>query len=199
MTFNIITIQSFLAALLVTSLASATNSCDNVGKLNKYSLHSLVRAARGGRLTPMSPPSSVVKVDVACSLENFSTLCTAIQVAGLEDALSSGHWTVFAPTNDAFAKLGDMLDAVLDDTALLADILLFHAIDDVVSSDDLECTGLVEMANHQKSRTVCENGAIYQKGGNNPRNNMPKITSTDVPTCQGFIHVVGKFCFVNCW
>lgn len=92
--------------------------------------------------------------DIACGADDFSTLCTAVQAAGLGDALSEGHWTVFAPTNEAFANLGDTLDAVLADKALLTDILLFHAVDDVVGSDDLVCNtgggnGLVEMANGQ--------------------------------------------------
>lgn len=132
-------------------------------------------------------------VEIACSLDDFSTLCSAIEAAGLADALSSGHWTVFAPTNAAFDALGDLLDTVLADTALLTDILLFHAVDDAVSSKDLECAATVEMANLQNSRTVCEGGKIYQKGGSNPRNDMPQIIQTDIKTCQGYIHVIGTY------
>jgi uncharacterized surface protein with fasciclin (FAS1) repeats len=130
-----------------------------------------------------------------------ATLCTAVQAAGLGDALSKGRWTVFAPTNEAFANLGDTLDAVLADTDLLTDILLFHAVDDVVGSDDLVCNtgggnGLVEMANGQDSRTICERTpdgqAIFQKGGSNPSNAKPQIILTDIETCQGFIHVVNE-------
>lgn len=136
--------------------------------------------------------SSVISVDIACELDDFSTLCTAVKAAGLDDALSHGTWTVFAPTNKAFSELGDLLDAVLADTALLTDVLLFHAVDDVVGSSDLVCSGTVEMANGQDSRTVCENKMIYQKGGSNPRNDMPQIIQVDIPTCQGFIHVIGR-------
>ncbi len=131
------------------------------------------------------------EVDIACSLDDFSTLCTAVKEAKLEDALSDGHWTVFAPTNAAFSELGDLLDTVLADTKLLTDILLFHAVDDVVGSSDLVCSATVEMANGQSSRTVCEGKKIFQKGGSNPRNDMPQIIETDIETCQGFIHVVG--------
>lgn len=98
---------------------------------------------------------------------------------------------MFAPTNEAFAKLGDTLDMVVADKNLLTDVLLFHAVDDVVSSDDLVCAGKVEMANGQDSRTVCEGKKIFQKGGSNPRNAMPEIIETDIATCQGYIHVVG--------
>ncbi|KAL3903803.1 MAG: hypothetical protein SGARI_005220, partial [Bacillariaceae sp.] len=139
---------------------------------------------------------------IACGADDFSTLCTAVKAAGLGEALSSGKWTVFAPTNEAFAKLGDTLDAVLADTALLTDILLFHAVDDVVGSEDLVCNtgggnGLVEMANGQDSRTICEHTAsggeaIFQKGGSNPSNAKPEIIMTDIKTCQGYIHVVNE-------
>lgn len=122
-----------------------------------------------------------------------------MQLAGLGDALSEGAWTVFAPTNTAFEELGqELLDTVLADKALLSDILLFHAVDEVVKAEDLFCTGLTEMANGQDSRTVCRDGKIFQKGGSNPRNDMPEIVQTDIETCQGVIHVVGKFPRVIC-
>ena len=131
-------------------------------------------------------------VDIACGSDDFSTLCAAVQVAELQDALSVGTWTVFAPTNKAFEELGsDVLDTILADKDLLTDILLFHAVDDVVKAEDLYCTGLTEMANGQDSRTVCLGSKIFQKGGNNPRNDMPEIVQTDIETCQGVIHVVG--------
>ena len=121
-------------------------------------------------------------------------LCDAVKAADLGAALSMGSWTVFAPTNEAFSNLGDeMLDQVLADKHLLTDVLLFHAVDDVVSSEDLACGGRVEMANGQDSRTVCQGQKIYQKGGSNPRNMMPQIIQVDIATCQGYIHVVGTF------
>lgn len=116
-----------------------------------------------------------------------------MQLAGLGDALSEGTWTVFAPTNTAFEELGqELLDTVLADKALLTDILLFHAVDEVVKAEDLFCTGQTEMANGQDSRTVCKGGKIFQKGGSNPRNDMPEIVQTDIETCQGVIHVVDE-------
>ena len=106
--------------------------------------------------------------------------------------MSEGDWTVFAPVDTAFLGFGCRLPSVLADKDLLTDILLFHAIDDVVGSDDLMCTERTEMANGQDSRTVCVGDDIFQKGGSNPRNDMPKIVQTDIETCQGYIHVVGK-------
>lgn len=99
---------------------------------------------------------------------------------------------MFAPTDDAVTKLGSAADAVLADKTVLKEILLFHVVDDVVSSEDLVCSGRVEMANGQDSRTVCQGQKVFQKGGTNPRNDMPQIIQTDITTCQGFIHVVGR-------
>ena len=88
----------------------------------------------------------------------------------------------------------------------------FHVVIDdtnnvkaAISSDDLECTGLIKMANGQDSRTVCtghhhkgnnnnnNNIKYHQKGINNPQNSMPEIIDFDIPTCNnGYIHVIDK-------
>ena len=140
--------------------------------------------------------------EIACSLDDFSTLCTAVTEAGLAEALggSSGdrmdgmmHWTVFAPTNDAFAKLGDTLDAVLADKDLLTSILLFHAVPNkVLYEQDLRCSRRIEMASGVDSRHVCLGDELFQKGAANPRANMPKIIGTDVGACNGVIHVIDE-------
>merc|ERR1719359_2449347 len=70
-------------------------------------------------------------VDIAVANDDFSTLVTAVQAAGLGEALSStGPFTVFAPTNEAFAALPDgVLEALLDDTDTLKEILLYHVVE----------------------------------------------------------------------
>ena len=130
---------------------------------------------------------------VACGTEGFSTLCAAVQAAGLVDALGTDGLTVFAPTDDAFLALGAVLDAALADLTLLTDILLFHVVAGKVASTDLVCAALVPTLNGQDSRTICSGGQIFQKGGSNPRSGAPRIVVTDIATCQGFIHVVGKY------
>ena len=61
-------------------------------------------------------------------------------MAGFKDELSGGEWTVRAPTNEAFEKLGDTLDTVLADVEILKYVLLFHAVDKILFAADLECT-----------------------------------------------------------
>lgn len=130
--------------------------------------------------------------EIACSLEDFSTLCAAVTKAGLAEALSGGTWTVFAPTNEAFANLGDALAAVMADKDMLTDVLLFHTVDSVVMSTDLECRERVMMGNGVDSRTVCRGDAIYQKGAGNAPDNMPEIVTVDQKACNGVIHVVDQ-------
>lgn len=113
-------------------------------------------------------------------------------MAGLDEALSEGHWTVFAPTNQAFEELGDVLDAVLADVDVLTNILLFHAVDKVLYADDLVCTHRVHMASGDDSRTVCVGSDIFQKGGDNVSSDKPKIISADIGACNGVIHVIDE-------
>jgi uncharacterized surface protein with fasciclin (FAS1) repeats len=95
-----------------------------------------------------------VPAEIACGLDDFSTLCTLVKDFGLAEALSGGTWTVFAPPNSAFEAIADAV-ATLDE-ATIVDVLLFHAVPDVaVKSSDLKCGGLVEMANGKDSRTIC--------------------------------------------
>jgi uncharacterized surface protein with fasciclin (FAS1) repeats len=132
--------------------------------------------------------------EIACNTEGFSTLCAAVEAAGLENELSSGTWTVFAPTDEAFDYLPDgTLEDLLDDVDALTNVLLFHAVaDKKVYSSDLKCTKKLLMANGKYSRTVCRSNKIYQKGAGNSRNAMPQIISKDIKACNGVVHVVNQ-------
>merc|ERR1711976_749352 len=95
----------------------------------------------------MLPPSHLADdkpniVELAQSVDDLSTLVTAVVAADLADTLSSpGPFTVFAPTNEAFAALPDgTLDSLLkpENKAQLADILTFHVLPEQVLSTDLK-------------------------------------------------------------
>jgi len=133
--------------------------------------------------------------EIACSTDGFATLCAAVQAAGLDAALGGDDtFTVFAPTDDAFGNLpSGTVEALLDDIPSLTNVLLFHAVaGKEVYAKDLECQETVEMANGEDSRTVCSSGDIFQKGGGNSRNQMPRIVTTDIEACNGVIHVVDE-------
>jgi uncharacterized surface protein with fasciclin (FAS1) repeats len=78
-------------------------------------------------------------VDTAISSGMFNTLVTAVKAAGLVDTLKSpGPFTVFAPTDEAFAKVPkDTLDALLKDTAKLKTVLTYHVVEGKLMSTEL--------------------------------------------------------------
>lgn len=123
---------------------------------------------------------------IASNDERFSTLVAAVVAADLVDALSGGEWTVFAPTNDAFAKLG--LDASNIGTAFsqaeLTDILLYHVLPASVSSAEAKANqGDITMANGQLAGIKYFDGSLYV-------NDDSKVIIADVVADNGVIHAV---------
>ncbi len=129
--------------------------------------------------------SSNTIVDVAVNDGRFTTLVTAVQAAGLVDALSSGTYTVFAPTDEAFAKLpAGTVESLLADPDALRDLLLYHAIPGDIGSDRAKTlTGNVTMANNQIAGLKVFQGDIYM-------NDDAKVIIPDVIASNGRIHVV---------
>ena len=125
-------------------------------------------------------------VDVAVKDGRFDTLVAAVTATGLADALSGGEWTVFAPTDDAFAKLGLNAGNVAStfSKAELTDILLYHALSGEVNSDKaLALLGDVPMANGKLAGLKYFDGNIYV-------NDDSKVIIPDVDAANGVIHVV---------
>ena len=124
-------------------------------------------------------------VEVAAGA-GFNTLVAAVKAAGLADALSGkGPFTVFAPTDAAFAKLpAGTLDALLKDPAKLASILKYHVVSGKVMAAD------VIKGNGAKPATL--SGAVLDitvNGGKVYVNNA-LVTSADVGASNGVIHVI---------
>ena len=103
---------------------------------------------------------------------------------------------MFAPNDLAFSLLGqNALDDLLSGDAeeVLSKLLLFHVIEnDVLYANDLECAETIQMVNGAYSRTVCRDGKVYQKGANNPRDDLPRIIETDLEASNGVIHVLER-------
>ena len=125
-------------------------------------------------------------VDIAIADGRFTTLVAAVVAADLAGALSGGEWTVFAPTDDAFAKLGLNANNIADafTTAELTDILLYHVIPAEVNSDvALTLSGDVTMGNGAIAGLKNFNGDIYI-------NDDSKVIIADVDASNGVIHAV---------
>lgn len=129
-------------------------------------------------------------VQTAVSAGNFTTLTAALQLTGLDQVLAdqSRQFTVFAPTDEAFAELGqDTITALLNDTETLSDILLYHVIaDQSVDSDTaISLAGqTVTMANADETSLSLDGMRLFI--------NTSEVTTTDVMASNGIIHVIDK-------
>ena len=125
-------------------------------------------------------------VEVAASNDDFSTLVTAIQAAGLAETLSGeGPYTVFAPTNAAFEKLpAGTLDALLADKAALTKVLTYHVVaGNVLAADVVGLNGETVATVEGENVTVSVNGTTVKI-------NDSTVTQTDIVTSNGVIHVI---------
>ena len=125
-------------------------------------------------------------VDIAVNDGRFNTLVAAVTAAGLADTLSSGEWTVFAPTDAAFAKLGFNADNIASTFSEkeLTNILLYHVISGEVFSDKaLTLLGDVTMVNGQKAGLKFFEGDIFV-------NDDAKVIIADIDASNGVIHAV---------
>jgi uncharacterized surface protein with fasciclin (FAS1) repeats len=137
-------------------------------------------------------------VDVAVSNKNFSTLVTALTAADLVSALQGdGPFTVFAPTNDAFAKLDQAtLKSLLEpkNKAALANILTYHVVSGKLAATDVLAAlkagkGKVELKalNGQTLTVLQKDGKIWLQDS---IGNYSEIVTTDVMGSNGVIHVI---------
>lgn len=140
--------------------------------------------------TPTSPSESASAaadiVGVAAATPDLSTLVTAVKAAGLVSTLQGdGPYTVFAPTNDAFAALPA---GVLDKLVLscnkdaLTKVLTYHVVSGKVESMDIK-PGDVPTVEGQ-SVTLATDGGVTVNGAN--------VVQADVPASNGVVHVIDQ-------
>lgn len=121
-------------------------------------------------------------VDTAVGAGNFKTLATALTAAGLIDTLKGpGPFTVFAPTDAAFAKIPKAdLDALLKDKAKLTAVLTYHVVSGKVMAKDVKA-GKVKTVQGSEI-TVSTTGGVMVDAA--------KVTSVDIVADNGVIHVI---------
>jgi uncharacterized surface protein with fasciclin (FAS1) repeats len=124
-------------------------------------------------------------VDVAVQNGNFTTLAAALEAAGLIETLKGeGPFTVFAPTDEAFAKLpAGTVEALLQDKERLTQILTYHVVPGEVTSS--------QVVNLSEAKTV--NGAMIQittTPEGSVKINDATVTAADVQASNGVIHVI---------
>ena len=124
-------------------------------------------------------------VETATEAGTFTTLLTAATAAGLVETLQGeGPYTVFAPTDEAFAALPEgTLEGLLADPEALKQILLYHVVSGKVTSDQVvELTTADSVAGPAIAIAV-KDGTVYL-------NDTTKVVTTDIETSNGVIHVI---------
>lgn len=125
-------------------------------------------------------------VEIAAGNPDFSTLVAAVQAAGLADTLSGeGPFTVFAPTNDAFAKLpAGTVDSLLqpENREQLVAVLTYHVVAGKVKAEDVVGLDSATTVNGQDVRVTVD--------GETVRINDATVVATDIMASNGVIHVI---------
>ena len=121
-------------------------------------------------------------VDTAVSAGSFKTLVTALKAADLVNTLKGkGPYTVFAPTDEAFAKIPKAdLDALLANKEKLTAVLTYHVVSGKVMAKDVKA-GDVATLNGKTIKITTDGGVVV---------NTSKVTATDIKASNGVIHVI---------
>jgi len=129
-------------------------------------------------------------VDTAIEAKNFSTLLAAVKQAGLVDALKGeGPYTLFAPTNEAFAKIPKgKLEALLKNKEALTSVLTYHVIPANVSS--------AQVVNLTSAKTL-QGQSISIDTTNGVKVDNANIIMTDIVASNGVIHVIDEVIMPN--
>ena len=124
-------------------------------------------------------------VDTAVAAGQFKTLAAALKAAGLIDTLKgAGPFTVFAPTDEAFAKLPEgTVEGLLKDPEALKAILLYHVVAGKVTSDQVVGLTSADTVGGPAIKIAVEDGTVTL-------NDSAKVVQTDIEASNGVIHVI---------
>ena len=129
-------------------------------------------------------PEPVSILDTAAAAGSFNTLAEAVKAAGLTLTLKGGGpFTVFAPTDDAFAAVPqETLDALLADPEALRKVLLYHVVPGEVASADL--------TDGMTAKTAEGEDVVFTVGPDGVKVNTANVVTPDVAASNGIIHVI---------
>ncbi|MGA8005830.1 MAG: fasciclin domain-containing protein [Burkholderiales bacterium] len=129
-------------------------------------------------------------IDTAVSAGQFNTLAKALTEAGLIDTLKGpGPFTVFAPTDAAFAKIpADQLQALLADKAALTKVLTYHVVPGTVMAKDVKSGSVQTVEGQALMLDVSKSGVKV---------NDANVIKTDILASNGVIHVIDTVVLPN--
>ena len=180
--------------LLVPALAIAIAACSTAASPSAVPTAAstpspTATTAAAPSTAPSASAAAMAKdiVETATEAGSFKTLLAAVKAAGLVETLQgTGPFTVFAPTDAAFAALpAGTLDGLLKDPAALKKILLYHVVSGSVTSDKV--VGLTSATSVEGSPI-----AIAVKDGTVYLNDSATVVTPDVMASNGVIHVIDK-------
>ncbi|KCV82706.1 fasciclin domain-containing protein [Actibacterium atlanticum] len=154
----------------------------------RFALKSLAALAIAGTVSACAEMGDPDIVDIAASNDDFSTLVAAVSAAGLVDTLKGdGPFTVFAPTNDAFAALpaGTVESLLLPENKdQLVSILTYHVVPGAVTSDQL--------AGQRLSVATVQGSTVHIDARNGVKVDGANVVTADIIASNGVIHVIDK-------
>jgi len=168
------TLFSLIALLAMVSVVAASD-CGTRGKAEK---------AQSAGYTEAKMEMDIVETAVAA--DNFTTLVAAVKAAGLVEALKSdGPFTVFAPTDEAFAELPEgTLEKLLADPEMLAGILKYHVVEGAVNAETAASLDAAQTLNGQSIKITSKDKRVMI--------NDAEVIATDIFCSNGVIHVLDR-------
>lgn len=141
-------------------------------------------AADAAPSTPANAAKAKTIVQIAAADPQFSTLVKLVKQAGLAGTLSTGSYTVFAPTNAAFKKVpAKTLAALGKDKAMLKKVLLYHVVKGRVPASKVVKLTSAKTVEGASVKIKVKGGSVYLNG-------TRKVTKTDIQASNGIVHVI---------
>ena len=181
-------------SLLLPALAIAIAACSGAASPSPSTTAAPVPSpAPTSAASPSAAPSASAAamskdiVETASEAGSFATLLTAATAAGLVETLQGeGPYTVFAPTDEAFAALpAGTLDALLADKEALKKVLLYHVVSGAVTSDQVVGLTSADSVEGSPIAIAVKDGVVYL-------NDSAKVVTPDVMASNGVIHVIDQ-------
>jgi uncharacterized surface protein with fasciclin (FAS1) repeats len=138
-----------------------------------------------------TPASADTVVDIALSDDNFSALVGAVSSQGLVETLESeGPFTVFAPTNQAFAEIPSYVGNLLEKNPdHLTDILLYHVVADELLAEDVLSKNRIKTVQGERLRVSANSSGAFL--------NQSRIVDTNFTADNGVVHVIDRVLIPN--
>jgi len=168
-------ISAVVATLLLTPMLASAENCN-------YDNHAMKTTYSSGQNQAMSHSQPDI-VDTAVGAGSFNTLVAAVKAAGLVNTLKgNGPFTVFAPTDAAFAKIpAEALNALLANKQALRKVLLYHVVSGRVTANDV-----VKLS----SAPTAQGSSVMINALNGVRINNSNVIQADIMTSNGIIHAI---------